>query len=100
MTPPSPYSYHLSQVQCWITEEARMDYLIWDFAWCCVAGASAYQLYVKHLDALNPVIDATTKDSSYHFAEYGSYVIISNSYDIAWKVRAMVSGTRYRRESS
>ena len=70
------------------------DPIVWDFDWTDVSHAEKYHLYVIHIGAIFPVIDADTLiGSSYQHDSPGSYIIEDNRYDWTWKVRAYVDGS-------
>jgi hypothetical protein len=73
--------------------DSAPESIIWDFDWSGCAGASQYHLYVKHPDALIPVIDETgITSSSYHYDSLSGYIEEANRFGWEWKVRAMVGG--------
>ena len=66
--------------------------IIWDFKWQAVPSAGQYELYVKNLNAVNPVIDATVASTNYHSLSLGSYIASAFYSNWTWKVRANVGG--------
>ena len=73
--------------------ENLSNLLIWDFAWSgtACAGATQYNIYVYHPQALEPAIDAVVPTTSYHKEDY---LYAPEIYRLGWRwrVRAMISG--------
>ncbi len=64
----------------------------WYFDWEECSGATQYNLYVKHVGAVNPVLDINTiTDSEYTYESFG-YVNNTNLEDWRWKIRANIGG--------
>lgn len=63
----------------------------WKFLWDSVPGATLYNLYVKHPDAENPVINVNIEKTFYWHTALG-YVSDENRFGWEWKVRAKVNG--------
>jgi len=64
------------------------DSIEWDFDWSDVPGATKYHIYVILENAVNPVIDAITTASSYHYSSLGAYIEDAHRFNLTWKVRA------------
>ena len=64
------------------------DSIEWDFDWSDVPGATKYHIYVILENAVNPVIDAITTASSYHYSSLGAYIEDAHRFNWTWKVRA------------
>ena len=70
----------------------RQNGILTAFEWREVPGAVRYHLYVKHPNALNPVIDdARILTTGYCSWQQGSYVADVNRIGWTWKVRARVN---------
>jgi hypothetical protein len=63
----------------------------WDFAWSRAAGATAYNLYVRHTGASLPIIDRTITGTTYSYASNG-WIADSNRRDWRYKIRAFKGG--------
>ena len=77
-----------------VLDNGRTDHgndIIWDIKWETCPDATQYQLYVKHENAVNPVIDITTADSSYQHVS-SAYIADINRLNWTWRVRALVQG--------
>lgn len=69
----------------------QSDLITWYFDWADCIGASKYNLYVKNVNAPNPVLDVETSYSEYLHSAI-SYIIEGNFYDWKWKVRSFKDG--------
>jgi hypothetical protein len=67
------------------------DYIIWDFNWSDIYGATKYNLYVKHTGSQFPMIDEETDSSSFH-REGSGYIADRNRFNWKWKVRLYANG--------
>jgi hypothetical protein len=67
------------------------DYIVWDFDWPDVPGASQYQLYVIGPHAIYPAVNSQTAFSSYHYVNVG-YIENQNCRGWTWKFRSQVDG--------
>lgn len=77
-----------------IMDNGRLDLqddVVWDFDWSDCPGATYYHLYVKNLDALNPIINESIIDSSYS-SETTGYIKDENLYNWYWQVTAYIDG--------
>jgi WD40 repeat protein len=71
------------------TPRGQKNTSTWDFDWDDVPGATNYHLFVKHPDALNPVLDNTTLKKS----DYKHPILdVGLQMGWEWRVRAMVDG--------
>jgi hypothetical protein len=65
--------------------------MVWEFTWSEVPGATAYQIYVIHKKARNPMIHRNVESASYRHVGKG-YVANHNLEGWTWKVRARIDG--------
>ena len=63
----------------------------WDFRWDPVAGASAYELFVKGAIATIPLVNKRIENNRHTETKHG-YIAGANLRGWKWKVRAMVGG--------
>ncbi|MGH9461909.1 MAG: PASTA domain-containing protein [Vicinamibacteria bacterium] len=70
----------------------QSDWVVWDFDWSDVSGASTYHLFVIGPGASVPAIDESNLNASFHREESLSYIAGHNLRGWRWKVRASVSG--------
>lgn len=70
----------------------QSDWIIWEFDWSDVQGATGYHLFVKGRNAIYPVIDRAVGESEYRFQSIG-YIIGQNQLGWRWRVRARIDTT-------
>jgi hypothetical protein len=66
--------------------------IVWDFDWSDVAGATTYELWVKHRSSPEPEVDVTGLPTSSH--RVGRFATTDGEFlrGWEWKVRAQVNG--------
>ncbi|NLK53510.1 MAG: PKD domain-containing protein [Bacteroidales bacterium] len=70
----------------------QSDDIIWYFTWSECPGATMYNLYVKHTDAVYPAIDIETNNTDYTRIFPNSDIDNSTRFGWIYRIRAYING--------
>jgi len=70
----------------------RQDAVVWCFSWSSSASADSFQLFVKNVSAIYPVIDVEVPGTFYQHFSPGSYIAPVYEQGWYWQVRARTGG--------